>query len=65
MSDVQRVSEGERLRRWRLVLGGGEYAVDRKVLEAIFQYSHEQGFSERALTIEELFHKSTLGLSEE
>jgi len=29
---------------------------DRKTLDALFQYSHEQGFSKRQLRIEELFH---------
>jgi len=31
-------------------------------LEAFFLYSHEQGFSERRLAGEELFHESTLTL---
>jgi len=38
---------------------------NRKTLEALFQYSHEQGFSQRKLTIEELFHPSTLELQED
>jgi 4,5-dihydroxyphthalate decarboxylase len=37
---------------------------NRKALDALFQYSHEQGLAERQLTIEELFHPSTLGLTE-
>jgi 4,5-dihydroxyphthalate decarboxylase len=38
---------------------------NRKTLEALFQYSHEQGFSKRKLNVEELFHPSTLALVEE
>lgn len=38
---------------------------NRKTLDALFLYSHEQGFSERQLKIEELFHPSTLELTEE
>ncbi len=37
---------------------------NRKALEALFQYSHEQGLSDRRLTIEELFHPSTLELGD-
>jgi 4,5-dihydroxyphthalate decarboxylase len=37
---------------------------NRKTLEALFQYSYEQGLSKRRLTIEELFHPSTLKLIE-
>jgi 4,5-dihydroxyphthalate decarboxylase len=37
---------------------------NRKALEALFQYSHEQGLCERQLTVKELFHPSTLGLLE-
>ena len=32
---------------------------NRKTLETLFRYSHEQGLSSRELTIEELFHTST------
>lgn len=38
---------------------------NRKTLDALFQYSHEQGFSKIKLNIEELFHPSTLELTEE
>lgn len=38
---------------------------NRKTLDALFQYSHEQGFSKRKLEIEELFHPSTLELVDE
>lgn len=37
---------------------------NRKTLEALFQYSYEQGLASRRLTIEELFHPSTLELKE-
>ena len=37
---------------------------NRKVLEAMFQYSHEQGLASRRLEIEELFHPSTHELSD-
>jgi 4,5-dihydroxyphthalate decarboxylase len=38
---------------------------NRKTLDALFQYSHEQGFSQRRLTIDELFHPSTMNLIDE
>ncbi|MGV7229133.1 MAG: twin-arginine translocation signal domain-containing protein [Nitrospirales bacterium] len=37
---------------------------NRKTLEALFQYSYEQGLAKRKLPIEELFHPSTLHLIE-
>jgi 4,5-dihydroxyphthalate decarboxylase len=37
---------------------------NRTALEALFRYSHEQGLASRELTIEELFHPSTLELRE-
>ncbi|MEP4076295.1 ABC transporter substrate-binding protein [Haloferula sp.] len=37
---------------------------NRKTLEAIFQYSHEQGLAKKLLTIEELFHPAALELTE-
>jgi len=39
-------------------------APNRTALEAFFQYSYEQGMAMRKLTIEELFHPSTLHLIE-
>ena len=39
-------------------------APNRKALEALFQYSYEQGLSSRKLTIKELFHPSTTGFEE-
>lgn len=37
---------------------------NRKALETLFRYSHEQGLSSRELTIEELFYPSTLKYTE-
>jgi len=37
---------------------------NRKTLDALFQYSHEQGFSKRKLKIDDLFHPSALNLVE-
>ena len=34
--------------------------ANRKTLETLFRYSYEQGLSSRELTIEELFHPSSL-----
>ena len=38
---------------------------NRKALEALFQYSHEQGLAKQKLEIEEVFHPSTLALVED
>lgn len=35
-----------------------------KVPGTVVRYSHEQGLASRELTVEELFHPSTLGFSE-
>ena len=37
---------------------------NRKALEALFRYSYEQGLAKKNLTIEELFHPSTLDLAD-
>ena len=37
---------------------------NRKALEALFQYSYEQGLAQKKLKIEDLFHPSTLELME-
>jgi 4,5-dihydroxyphthalate decarboxylase len=37
---------------------------NHKALEALFQYSHEQGLASKKLTIAELFHTSSLELTE-
>ena len=38
--------------------------ANRKTLEALFQYSHEQGLASKRLSVEELFHPSTLHLTD-
>jgi len=35
---------------------------NRKALEALLQYSHEQGLAKKRLKVEELFHPSTVEL---
>ena len=37
---------------------------NRKTLGTLFRYSNEQGLASRQLSIEELFHPSTLGFVE-
>jgi 4,5-dihydroxyphthalate decarboxylase len=37
---------------------------NRKALEALFLYSHEQGLSNKKLSIEALFHPSTMAFEE-
>jgi 4,5-dihydroxyphthalate decarboxylase len=60
----------QELEATRAVMGDNFYSYgftenNRKALNALFQYSHEQGLASRKLTIEELFHPSTLELVEE
>lgn len=38
--------------------------ANRKTLETLFRYSYQQGLASRQLTIEELFHPSTLSFTE-
>lgn len=38
--------------------------ANRKTLETVFRYSYQQGLANRELTIEEMFDKSTLNLTE-
>ena len=42
------------------------YGVEenRETLTALLRYSHEQGLTERELSLDELFHPSTLELNE-
>ena len=59
----------QELEETRLIMGDNFYSYgftenNRKVLNALFQYSYEQGLAKRVLTIEELFHPSTLELIE-
>jgi len=59
---------GQELEETRAVMGENfwPYGIDsnRKTLEALFQYSHEQGLANKRLSVEELFHPSTLQLTE-
>ncbi len=52
----------------RKLMGENYYSYgiepNRKTLETLFRYSYEQGLSNRELTIEELFHPSTLKFTE-
>ena len=52
----------------RRVMGNNfwPYGIEpnRKALDALFQYSHEQGLAKKRLTIGQLFHPSTLGATE-
>ncbi|MEX1346729.1 MAG: hypothetical protein AB1Z31_03270, partial [Desulfobacterales bacterium] len=38
--------------------------ANRKALEALFQYSYEQGLAKKKLKTEDLFHATTLKLNE-
>jgi 4,5-dihydroxyphthalate decarboxylase len=59
---------GKELEETRALMGDNFWpygiAPNRTALEAFFQYSYEQGMATRKLTIEELFHPSTLHLIE-
>ena len=59
---------GQELEETRTVLGDNfySYGIDsnRKTLETLFRYSHQQGFSSRELTIEELFEPTSIKLTE-
>jgi len=60
---------GQEFEETRELMGDNywSYGIDpnRKALEALFQYSHEQGLASRKLTIEELFHPATLEFKEQ
>jgi 4,5-dihydroxyphthalate decarboxylase len=59
---------GQELEETRELMGDNywPYGIEpnRKTLETLFRYSHEQGLASRELTIEELFHPASLGLIE-
>ncbi len=59
---------GQELEETRTLMGDNFYSYgiksNRKSLEALFRYSHEQGLSSRELTIEELFAPASLVFSE-
>ena len=52
----------------KALMGGNffSYGIEpnRKALEALFRYSHQQGLASRRLTIEELFEPASLKLAE-
>ena len=59
---------GQEFEETRALMGKNYYSYgiepNRKTLEALFRYSHQQGLCSRELTIEELFESSSLGLTE-
>jgi 4,5-dihydroxyphthalate decarboxylase len=59
---------GQEIEETRALMGDNywPYGIEpnRKALEALFQYSYEQGLASKKLTIEELFHPSTMELME-
>jgi 4,5-dihydroxyphthalate decarboxylase len=59
---------GQEVEETRALMGDNYWpygiAPNRKALESLFTYSHEQGLASRKLKIEELFHPSTLELIE-
>ncbi len=59
---------GQEFDETRALMGKNYYSYgiepNRKTLEALFRYSHQQGLCSRELTIEELFESSSLGLTE-
>jgi 4,5-dihydroxyphthalate decarboxylase len=60
---------GQEIEDTRKLMGDNywPYGIEpnRKALETLFRYSHEQGLAKRRLTVEELFHPTTLDLVEE
>ena len=59
---------GQELEETRQLMGDNFYSYgikpNRKTLEALFRYSHQQGLTRRELIIEELFHPASLELTE-
>lgn len=59
---------GQELEETRALMGENfwPYGVEanRKTLEALFQYSYEQGLANKRLSIEELFHPSSLNFTD-
>jgi len=59
---------GQELEEAKALMGDNYYSYgigpNRKTLEALFRYSHEQGLAKKHLTIEELFHPSSLDFEE-
>jgi 4,5-dihydroxyphthalate decarboxylase len=60
----------QELEQTRAIMGDNFHSygmtdANRTTLEALFRYCHDQGLSQNLLSIEELFHKSSLDLIEE
>ena len=59
---------GQEFEETRTLMGENfwPYGIDanRKTLDALFQYSYEQGLARKRLTVEELFHPSSLQFTE-
>ena len=59
---------GQELEQTRTLMGDNFYSYglepNRKTLETLFRYSHQQGLSSRELTIEELFAPASIKLTE-
>jgi 4,5-dihydroxyphthalate decarboxylase len=59
---------GQEIEDTRKLMGDNywPYGIEpnRKVLETLFEYSHEQGLASRKLAIEDLFHPATLTLKD-
>ena len=59
---------GQELAETKALMGVNFYSYgikdNRRTLETLFRYSHQQGLSRRELTVEELFHTASLGLTE-
>ena len=59
---------GQEIEETRNLMGENfwPYGVEpnRKALETLFRYSHEQGLASRELTVEEVFHPASLGFGE-
>jgi len=59
---------GQEFAETRALMGDNYYSYgikpNRKTLELLFRYSHQQGLSSRELTIEELFEPASLELTE-
>ena len=59
---------GQELEETRTSMGDNFYSygieANRKTLETLFRYSHEQGLSRRELTVEELFDPLSFGLAD-
>jgi len=59
---------GQEFEETRALMGDNYYSYgigpNRRTLEALFRYSHQQGLCSRELTIEEIFHPASLAFAE-